>query len=270
MLIAKEREGVAKQKKGAVLKEREMVNSKIPSMDIGKRLILFLFLVLSCGLIGVSLWPSCWLVLTFAPQTSTPFHWVLLILGAILVFNYVYILAVLAFRLIIPRPKEGFFPIQSDGKLPRQALILMLNVLLTKMLYHTPWASLFTTTLTNIFPLAHIFRRLFGPDTPSVTMGGTVYFLDPYLIEAGKNVQFGFGCLIVAHSFDNRGLMVRKVKIGDHVLIGGQSSILPGVEIGHHSIIATCSVVYPGTIVGPYEYWAGNPAKKIKNLENNA
>lgn len=247
-----------------------MVNLKMLGLDIGKRLILFLSLALACGLIGVALWPCCWLFLTFAPQTNTPFQWVLLILGAILVFNYVYILAVLAFRLIIPRPKEGFFPIQSDGKPPRQAFIVMLNLLLTKMLYHTPWAKLFTTVLTHIFPLTNLFRRIFGPDTPSVTMGGTVYFLDPYLIEAGKNVQFGFGCLIVAHLFDNRGLMVRKVKIGDHVLIGGQSSILPGVEIGHHSIIAACSVVYPGTIVGPYEYWAGNPAKKIKNLGNNA
>ena len=261
---------MAKQKKGAVLKDREIVNLKMPSMDIGKRLVLFLSLVLACGLIGISLWPSCWLVLTFAPQTNTPFQWVLLILGAILVFNYVYILAVLAFRLIIPRPKEGFFPIQSDGKPPRQAFIVMLNLLLTKMLYHTPWAKLFTTVLTHIFPLTNLFRRIFGPDTSSVTMGGTVYFLDPYLIEAGKNVQFGFGCLIAAHLFDRRGLLVRKVKIGDHVVIGGRSMILPGVEIGHHSIIAIYSVVFPGTVVGPYEYWAGNPAKKIKNLGNNA
>jgi acetyltransferase-like isoleucine patch superfamily enzyme len=101
-------------------------------------------------------------------------------------------------------------------------------------------------------------------------MGGTVYFLDPYLIEAGKNVQFGFGCLIAAHLFDRRGLLVRKVKISDHVVIGVQSVILPGVEIGHHSIIAIHSVLFPGTVVGPYEYWAGNPAKKIKNLGNNA
>lgn len=83
-------------------------------------------------------------------------------------------------------------------------------------------------------------------------------------------MQFGFGCMIVAHLFDNRGLLVSKVKIGDHVVIGARSMILPGVEIGHHSIIAIYSVVFPGTVVGPYEYWAGNPAKKIKNLRNNA
>ena len=176
-----------------------MVNSKMLGLDISKRLILFLFLLLACGFIGVALWPCCWLFLTFAPQTNTPFQWVLLILGAILVFNYVYILAVLAFRLIIPCPKEGFFPIQSDGKPPRQALILMLNLLLIKMLYHTPWAKLFTTVLTNIFPLSHIFRRIFGPNTSSVTMGSTVRDL----ARCRDRTSFSYCHLLCCFSWDS-------------------------------------------------------------------
>jgi len=235
-------------------------------MDTAKRLLLFLFLIMELILIGAALWPTCWLILTYAPRASTPIHWVLLILGAILVFNYGYLLALLALRLIIPVPKEGYFPRRPDGRPPAEALIPMLNFLLVKARFHTPWAALFSSVLVNIFPLHYLFRRYFGPHTSSATLGDTYYCLDPYLLEAGKNVQFGFNCVITGHIFDNKGFLVRRVKIGDHAVIGGDSTLMPGVEVGHHAFVGNRSNVTPGTIIKPYEFWAGVPARKIKDL----
>ena len=238
----------------------------MPKADTGKRLLLFLFLVMEFILIGAALWPTCWLILTYAPRANTPTHWVILILGSILVFNYVYLLALLILRIIIPKPREGSFPRRSDGRPPPEAFVFMLNILLVKARFEPPWARLISSVLVNIFPLHYLFRRFFGPNTPSTTIGDTYNCLDPCLIVIGENVVLGFNCTIIAHIYDNHGFLIRKVKIGDHAVIGGESIIMPGVEVGHHSMVGSCTLVPPNTIIKPYEYWAGIPARKIKDL----
>lgn len=240
--------------------------SRMPQIDTGKRLVLSLFLIMEVVLIGAALWPTCWFVLACAPEENEPILWVLIILGAILIFNYAYLVALLILRLIIPRPKEGFFPRGSDGRPPREGFVLMLNLLLVKARFHPPWAALISSVLVSIFPFHLFYPRLFGPNTPSITLGDTYICTDPALFEAGKNVQIGGRCFIVCHLFDNRGLFIRKTTIGDNVVIGGDSMLLPGVQIGHNSVIGLRSLVLAGTIIKPYEFWSGIPAKKIKDL----
>ncbi len=237
--------------------------------DTGKRILLVAGLVLELIMMAVGLWPAAWLVLRFAPVADTPGHWVLIILGAILVFNFGYLVALLLFRIITPYPQEGLHTIDPDGKVPPVIRQFMYNVLLVKARYDPPWATMFSSVLTRVPPLGPLFTRFFGPHTTSMTMGDTIKLIDPHLIEAGKNVQFGFNCTIVAHHYDNRGMLIRKVKIGDHAVVGGETTIMAGVEIGHHAIVASRSVVRPNTRIGPYEYWAGVPAKKIKDLNSD-
>lgn len=240
--------------------------SRMPDIDTGKRWLLFLFLVLELFLLGVALWPACWLILSFGPEASTPIHWTILILGSILAFNYAYLLVLLALRIVIPKPKEGFYPRRPDGRPPPGALLFMLNILLVKARYQTPWSGLISSVIANIFPLHYLFRHFFGPHTRSVTIGDTYRCFDPHMVEAGRNVQFGYGCTIIGHIFDNRGLLIRKVKIGDHVSVGGETTIMPGVQMGDHSILASRSLVPPNTVIKPYEYWAGVPARKVKDI----
>jgi acetyltransferase-like isoleucine patch superfamily enzyme len=52
------------------------------------------------------------------------------------------------------------------------------------------------------------------------------------------------------------------VKIENDVWIGFNSTIMSGVKISNGAVIAACSVVTKD--VGPYEIWAGNPAKFIR------
>lgn len=98
-------------------------------------------------------------------------------------------------------------------------------------------------------------------------MGDVYVCLDPYLMTAGSNVQFGFDCLIICHLFDNRGLLIRGVSIGDDAVVGGKSLIMPGVTIGHHAVVGARSLVATGTDIKPYEFWAGTPARKIRDIQ---
>ncbi len=236
-------------------------------MDRGKRLVLALYMGFQLVLTGSALFLAVWVWQRYAAAARAPLPRVLLIISVVLVFNYAYILVLLLFRWIVPRPPQGFFPHRADGSPPGEARILMLNLLLVKARFHTPWSSMFTSVIVNLFPLNIVYRRLFGPDTPSATIGDTYICLDPYLLKAGRNVQFGFNCVIICHLFDHRGLLIRAVTIGDHAVVGGEATVMPGVTIGHHAVLGAKSLVPPGTVIGPYEFWAGTPARKIRDLE---
>jgi acetyltransferase-like isoleucine patch superfamily enzyme len=232
----------------------------------GMRLLLWLGLIQQLVMMGAGLWPAAWLVLGLGRSARTPLHWALIVLAAVLVFNYGYLLALLLFRAMLPRPREGFYVVRAGRRFHRQVVLFFLNLLLVKARYEPPWAVMFTSVLANTFPLRSLFARVFGPRSRSTTMGDTMYMIDPYLVEIGRDVQLGFHCTIIAHVLDQRGLLIRRVRIGDGVIIGGESTIMPGTEVGHHAVVGARSLVRPDTRIGPYEFWAGVPARKIRDL----
>ena len=97
----------------------------------------------------------------------------------------------------------------------------------------------------------------------------------PWLIEIGNDVQIANGVSILTHGYDWSVLKGKygsilgsagKVKIGNNVFIGINSTILKGVTIGDNTIIGAGSVVshdIPGNCVA-----AGNPAKVIISLDD--
>lgn len=54
-----------------------------------------------------------------------------------------------------------------------------------------------------------------------------------------------------------------KIEIHSDVWIGAGAIVLSGVEIGTGAVVGAGSVVTHS--IPPYEIWAGNPAKKIRN-----
>lgn len=58
------------------------------------------------------------------------------------------------------------------------------------------------------------------------------------------------------------------IKIGSYCWLGVNSVVLPGVEIGNHTIVAAGAVVTKSFSDG-FCILAGNPAKKIKDLNRN-
>lgn len=97
-------------------------------------------------------------------------------------------------------------------------------------------------------------------------------------ITIGNNVLIGGNTVIYDTDFHSLNYLDRAAKpeivtnvqtspvvIGDNVFIGGHSLILKGVNIGNNSIIGAGSVVTRN--VPENEIWAGNPAKKIKEVQ---
>lgn len=103
-------------------------------------------------------------------------------------------------------------------------------------------------------------------------------FIDPsrpWLVEIGENVMITRNTTILTHGYDWRVLDGKygnvlgssgKVKIGNNVFIGMNSTILKGVTIGDNTIIAAGSLVnksFGGNVV-----IGGVPAKVLMSIED--
>lgn len=92
-------------------------------------------------------------------------------------------------------------------------------------------------------------------------------------ISIGDNTMIGPNTIIIDHDghvawpledrWTKQGA-IAEIKIGNDVWIGMNSLILKGVTIGSGAVIAAGSIVV--TDVDSNSVYAGNPAKKIKNL----
>lgn len=94
-----------------------------------------------------------------------------------------------------------------------------------------------------------------------------------YRVIIGSKVKLGAGVKIYDNDFHNvydfnndspDTIPTAPVIIEDNVFIGAGSIVLKGTHIGRRSIIGAGSVVTG--IIPDREVWAGNPAKKIKDL----
>ena len=98
-----------------------------------------------------------------------------------------------------------------------------------------------------------------------------------HLIEIGDNVHITNMCLLLCHQRDidqysvgddSSTLPYKKdpIIIEEGVMIGMNTTIMPGVRIGKGSIIGAKSLVVDD--IPPWTVAAGNPAKIIKNIDN--
>lgn len=97
--------------------------------------------------------------------------------------------------------------------------------------------------------------------------------LDPShcrLIEIGNNVTLAPRVHILCHDASTNPFLhytkVGRVTIGDHVFIGAESVILPGVTIGNNVIIGANSTVTHD--IPPNSVAVGSPARVICTLED--
>ncbi len=84
----------------------------------------------------------------------------------------------------------------------------------------------------------------------------------PERITVGKNSIIGYNTTILAHEYLIKEYRLGDVKIGDNVMIGANTTILPGVEIGDGATVSAGTLVNrdvpPGSFVG------GNPMRIIR------
>ena len=101
---------------------------------------------------------------------------------------------------------------------------------------------------------------------------GRYCFFDPshcFLISIGDDVTFSTRVHLLAHDASTKKILgyakIGRADIGNHVFIGANSTILPGVKIGNNSIIGAGSVVAKD--VEDDSVYAGVPARRICSVE---
>jgi len=105
-------------------------------------------------------------------------------------------------------------------------------------------------------------------DVNSIEIGDRVNIQDCAVIHVsggvGGDVKIGSD-VVIGHNATVHGATV-----GSHCLIGMGATVLDGAVLGDGSLIAAGALVLGKTQVGPYEMWAGVPAKFVKKISPDA
>lgn len=90
----------------------------------------------------------------------------------------------------------------------------------------------------------------------------------PERISVGKNSVIGYNTTILAHEYLIEEYRLGDVIIGDRVLIGANSTILPGITIGNGAIVSAATLVHKDVPAGAFV--GGNPMQLIYTAEQMA
>ena len=90
----------------------------------------------------------------------------------------------------------------------------------------------------------------------------------PEKISVGKNTVIGYNTTILAHEYLIKEYRLGNVEIGAEVLIGANSTVLPGVVIGDGAIVSAGTLVNKDVPAGAFV--GGNPMRIIYTKEELA
>lgn len=114
-----------------------------------------------------------------------------------------------------------------------------------------------------------LYRHFLKMKVGEQTSFGLMVMLDimfPEKISVGRNTVIGYNTTILAHEYLIKEYRLGDVKIGSEVMIGANSTILPGVTIGDGAVVSAGTLVNrdvpPGAFVG------GNPMVLIRENVN--
>ncbi|MED1527815.1 acyltransferase [Bacillus sp. FSL W8-0920] len=107
-------------------------------------------------------------------------------------------------------------------------------------------------------------RMKVGEDTAFALMV-MVDLMFPEKITVGRNSVIGYNTTILTHEYLIKEYRLGEVYIGDEVLIGANSTILPGVTIGDGAIVSAGTLVHKDVPAGSFV--GGNPMRMIYTKE---
>ena len=109
--------------------------------------------------------------------------------------------------------------------------------------------------------LYRTFLRMKVGDQTSFALMVMLDVMFPEKITVGRNTVIGYNTTILAHEYLIKEYRLGEVVIGDEVMIGANTTILPGVKIGDGAFVSAGTLVHkdvePGSFVG------GNPMRVI-------
>jgi acetyltransferase-like isoleucine patch superfamily enzyme len=110
-----------------------------------------------------------------------------------------------------------------------------------------------------------LYRTFLRMKVGEKTSFGLMVMLDtmfPEKISVGRNTVIGYNTTILAHEYLIKEYRLGEVEIGSEVMIGANSTILPGVTIGDGAIVSAGTLVHKDVPAGAFV--GGNPMQVIK------
>lgn len=212
-------------------------------MTLGQALGAAALYALEVVLLAVAIFPGALLTHAVWTQTAAQAGWQRVFLtclaGVAGYFLYGFTLIALTgmlrvvFRL---NAKEGEYPLVSAGAIKwglATALKSPVSITFLNFILMTPFAAL--------------FYRLMGAKIGKNVQINSKSCADPSLLEIGDNSVIGGHATVLGHTFEDGKLVLKKVKIGNNVVVGLNAVILPGVVVGDGASIAAAAVVLKNT-----------------------
>ncbi len=125
--------------------------------------------------------------------------------------------------------------------------------------------NILLTSIAKILPMKtknSLLRKIgldIGEDV-AIAFGVQVDIFYPERISIGSESVIGYGTTILTHETTTERFSIGEVRIGEEVLIGANTTILPGVEIGDGAVVSANSLV--NRDVKPGEEVEGVPIKE--------
>jgi acetyltransferase-like isoleucine patch superfamily enzyme len=113
-----------------------------------------------------------------------------------------------------------------------------------------------------------LYRTFLGLKVGEQTSFALMVMLDvmfPEKISVGRNTVIGYNTTILAHEYLIKEYRLGPVEIGSEVMIGANSTILPGVTIGDGAIVSAGTLVHKDVPAGAFV--GGNPMRVIYSKE---
>jgi acetyltransferase-like isoleucine patch superfamily enzyme len=113
-----------------------------------------------------------------------------------------------------------------------------------------------------------LYRTFLGLKVGEQTSFALMVMLDvmfPEKISVGRNTVIGYNTTILAHEYLIKEYRLGPVEIGSEVMIGANSTILPGVSIGDGAIVSAGTLVHKDVPAGAFV--GGNPMRVIYSKE---
>jgi len=89
-------------------------------------------------------------------------------------------------------------------------------------------------------------------------------WVDGEFIEFGRNITVGQGAVVMSSMIVGNYLIIKKIILGDHTVVGGVSNISPGTLMGKESVIGAFSTTIPNQIIEAGWIYLGQYARKLK------
>ncbi|CAF4097549.1 unnamed protein product, partial [Adineta steineri] len=86
---------------------------------------------------------------------------------------------------------------------------------------------------------------------------------DVQLITIDDHVRLSSTCQIQCHTFEQRHLKLRPVKIGSYCIFKAMSFVLPGVEFLGYNYLFPCSLALPHDHFKRHTDWFGSPTRRL-------